>query len=49
MIKLFGYNILKDWELKQEMNLRYVALTRAKKELIFVNLTESELIKQNIN
>ena len=39
----------KEWELKQEMNLRYVALTRAKKELIFVNLTEPELIKQNIN
>jgi superfamily I DNA/RNA helicase len=38
----------KEWELKQEMNLKYVALTRAKKELIFVNLTESELVKQNI-
>ena len=24
------------WELKQEMNLKYVALTRAKAELIFV-------------
>jgi superfamily I DNA/RNA helicase len=38
----------KEWELKQEMNLKYVALTRAKKELIFVNLSESDLVKQNI-
>ena len=33
------------WQLKQEMNLKYVALTRAKKELIFVDLTEKELMK----
>ena len=38
----------KEWEIRQEMNLKYVALTRAKKELIFVNLSESELAKQNI-
>jgi len=26
----------KDWELEQEMHLRYVALTRAKQELYFI-------------
>jgi superfamily I DNA/RNA helicase len=36
------------WELKQEMNLKYVALTRAKKELIFVDLTEAELVTAKI-
>lgn len=34
------------WQEIQEMNLKYVALTRAKKELIFVDLTEAELLKQ---
>ena len=32
-----------DWEYEQEMNLRYVALTRAKKELVFVNLEQDQL------
>ena len=32
-----------DWEYEQEMNLRYVALTRAKKELVFVNLEQEQL------
>jgi superfamily I DNA/RNA helicase len=27
----------KDWELDQEMNLKYVALTRSKNKLVFVN------------
>jgi ATP-dependent exoDNAse (exonuclease V) beta subunit len=31
------------------MNLKYVALTRARKELIFVDLTEQELLKIKIN
>ena len=31
------------WELEQENNLKYVAITRAKKELYFVNLSEKEL------
>ena len=35
----------KDWEIQQEMNLKYVAITRAKKMLAFVNLTDSELKK----
>ena len=26
-----------DWEIEQEWNLRYVAITRAKKELIYVS------------
>ena len=34
-----------DWQLEQEMNLKYVALTRAKKEMIFVNMTEEEITK----
>jgi superfamily I DNA/RNA helicase len=33
----------KDWELEQEMNLRYVAITRAKKELVFVNMEQKDL------
>ena len=33
----------KDWEFEQEMNLKYVALTRAKKELVFVNVEQNEL------
>ena len=36
------------WQEIQEMNLKYVALTRARKELIFVDLTEAELLKQKI-
>jgi superfamily I DNA/RNA helicase len=27
----------KDWEVEQEMNLKYVALTRSKDKLVFVN------------
>jgi superfamily I DNA/RNA helicase len=34
------------WQEAQELNLKYVALTRARKELIFVDLTEAELLKQ---
>ena len=37
-----------EWQEKQEYNLKYVAITRAKKELVFVDLTEAELLKQNI-
>jgi hypothetical protein len=37
------------WQEVQEMNLKYVALTRARKELIFVDLTEQELLKIKIN
>jgi superfamily I DNA/RNA helicase len=33
------------WEFEQEMNLKYVALTRAKKELVFVNLSQSALFQ----
>jgi superfamily I DNA/RNA helicase len=32
-----------DWQYQQELNLKYVALTRAKKELIFVNIEEKNL------
>lgn len=37
-----------EWQEQQEYNLKYVAITRAKKELIFVDLTEAELLKQKI-
>lgn len=33
----------KEWQYQQEVNLRYVALTRAKKELIFVDMEENTL------
>ena len=33
----------KPWQLEQEINLKYVAITRARKELIFVNMDEKEL------
>ena len=36
------------WQEVQELNLKYVAITRARKELIFVDLTEAELLKQQI-
>ena len=36
-------------EFEQEMNLKYVAITRARKELIFVDLKEGELTKQKIS
>ena len=37
------------WQEKQELNLKYVALTRARKELIFIDLKENELMKQKIS
>lgn len=33
----------KPWELEQEMNLKYVAITRAKKELIMLDMNENEI------
>lgn len=35
----------KEWQYQQEMNLKYVALTRAKKELVFVNMELKDLLK----
>lgn len=32
-----------DWQYEQEMNLKYVAITRAKKELVIVNMEQSQL------
>jgi len=37
------------WQEVQEMNLKYVAITRARKELIFIDLKENELMKQKIS
>ena len=37
-----------DWQMKQELNLKYVALTRARKELVFIDMEEQELLKANI-
>ena len=34
-----------DWEYEQECNLKYVAVTRAKKELVFVDVELSSLLK----
>ena len=34
-----------DWELEQEMNLKYVAITRAKKKLVYVDVSEEKLAK----
>ena len=34
-----------DWEYQQELNLKYVAITRAKKKLYFVNLDEEGIAK----
>ncbi len=36
------------WQEVQELNLKYVAITRARKELIFVDLTEQELLQEQI-
>lgn len=36
------------WQLKQELNLKYVALTRARKELIFVDIEEKSLLANNL-
>lgn len=32
-----------EWQFEQEMNLKYVAITRAKKKLVFVDLDEEQL------
>lgn len=37
-----------DWQFKQELNLKYVAITRARKELIFIDMEEQDLLKANI-
>lgn len=37
------YKNQKQWEYEQEMNLKYVAITRAKEKLIYVDVPESEL------
>ena len=37
-----------DWEYQQEMNLKYVAITRAKKELYFVNLDLESLLNSEL-
>lgn len=37
----------KEWEAQQELNLKYVAITRAKKSLTWVDLDESELANYN--
>lgn len=34
-----------NWELEQEYNLKYVAITRAKKELVFINIEQADLFK----
>lgn len=42
------YKGQKDWEYEQELNLKYVAITRAKKVLTYVDLTEDELEAYNM-
>lgn len=37
------YSGQQDWELKQEMNLLYVAITRAKKRLVYVDVDEQSI------
>lgn len=36
------------WELEQEMNLKYVAITRAKKELVILDMDEDQIKKAEI-
>lgn len=37
-----------DWQLEQELNLKYVAITRAKRQLTILNMSESELLKSKL-
>ena len=37
------------WEIEQEYNLKYVAITRAKKNLYYVNLSQKDLYKAEVN
>ena len=39
----------KDWEYEQECNLKYVAITRAKKELVFVRMEQAQLFALEFN
>ena len=38
-----------DWQYQQEVNLEYVAYTRAKKELVFVDIEQSRLLEIDFN
>lgn len=38
-----------DWEYQQEMNLKYVAITRAKQALFWVNLNEEQIANYQFN
>jgi len=38
-----------EWQYQQELNLKYVALTRAKKELVFADTSLSDLLKTKFN
>jgi superfamily I DNA/RNA helicase len=38
-----------DWQYQQELNLKYVALTRAKKELVFADTSLADLLKVKFN
>lgn len=39
----------KEWEIEQEMNLAYVALTRAKKELIILDIDKAKLMASKLS
>lgn len=43
------YRGQQEWEYEQEMNLKYVAITRAKKELYFVDMDEDALHQYTFN